>query len=567
MIGFNSQQYNTIPQIKPRKLLENEQKEAVSFGVRKSDVYISLPKGEKSPELPETHQEKPVTVVEDTTAKEKTAKKQASKDFMPGIIKVSKIALPLMAVLALITASVGELEKLGKPEGPGNTPPPPTPVPEVVETPASSEIFQGVQTPAAYNTAFGFEEMSLEDYRTERMGELKLYENAFLASGSDTSTLKPYSDTSIAIGYGIDLLENDNERLNTYLAQVGMELSEHDATMLRESREIARDKTGITYRQEIIDHLVPGFESEQKTQAHIKNILANLQMGKPEVAKEIVLGQLHDSDREEAALNLLDQLAQNVDNPEKKAVLSESLRVYMETEHDTAETVRNIRSMIEENDFEGVKESLNSHITSPEYKEQVDQAVTYLQQSYLTDTAQHVRKELADYLELDLETEANAAKISEFALDTVYEPLLTETIGFEMAPSRVKVSMVSLVYNKGDKIIHPELKDALTQGDQIKTWYEFRYFCNDLERPPRILDVLAKRRYSESDYFSPYKDIEKPTPQEARAFLEFLNSPEPRNPGRTRLETIKEYEARYDPTRNSEAIEAFVEQAEELAAL
>ena len=45
-------------------------------------------------------------------------------------------------------------------------------------------------------------------YQADRDWEIKLSENAGLATGNDLSGLKPYDDGNITIGYGYDLSVN-----------------------------------------------------------------------------------------------------------------------------------------------------------------------------------------------------------------------------------------------------------------------------------------------------------------------------------------------------------------------
>ena len=56
-------------------------------------------------------------------------------------------------------------------------------------------------------------------YLADRDYLIKMLENPKLAKGTDLSGLRPHWDTyrSIAIGYGLDLLVNSNNIINSYL--------------------------------------------------------------------------------------------------------------------------------------------------------------------------------------------------------------------------------------------------------------------------------------------------------------------------------------------------------------
>jgi hypothetical protein len=76
------------------------------------------------------------------------------------------------------------------------------------------------------------------NYFNDREEFLKKQENPLLAGGG-TYGLQPYYDGSIAIGYGFDLLQNDNATINSYLTTANGQattLTAADITLLNEAR-------------------------------------------------------------------------------------------------------------------------------------------------------------------------------------------------------------------------------------------------------------------------------------------------------------------------------------------
>src|SRR2546422_6069336 len=84
-------------------------------------------------------------------------------------------------------------------------------------------------------------------YQADRDLEIKRSENDPLLQGTDLSGLRPHFDRrgrSIAVGYGLDLLVNDNTTINAYLAATGLgALSAEDSALLDEARDRRRRGT------------------------------------------------------------------------------------------------------------------------------------------------------------------------------------------------------------------------------------------------------------------------------------------------------------------------------------
>lgn len=94
-------------------------------------------------------------------------------------------------------------------------------------------------------------------YFDDRNWFFKQKENAPLANGTDLSGLRPHWDggSSIAIGYGFDLLKNDNVTINNYLTTANGQattLTAADITLLTQAR--ARRQAGTateTYLRDV----------------------------------------------------------------------------------------------------------------------------------------------------------------------------------------------------------------------------------------------------------------------------------------------------------------------------
>ena len=84
-------------------------------------------------------------------------------------------------------------------------------------------------------------------YEADRDLEIRRSENDPLLQGTDLSGLRPHFDRigrSIAVGYGLDLLVNNNTTINAYLAAAGLgALSAADGTLLNEARDRRRSST------------------------------------------------------------------------------------------------------------------------------------------------------------------------------------------------------------------------------------------------------------------------------------------------------------------------------------
>ena len=88
-------------------------------------------------------------------------------------------------------------------------------------------------------------------YEADRDLEIRRSENDPLLQGTDLSGLRPHFDRrgrSIAVGYGLDLLVNNNTTINAYLAAAGLgALSAADGTLLNEARGRRRSTANAAY--------------------------------------------------------------------------------------------------------------------------------------------------------------------------------------------------------------------------------------------------------------------------------------------------------------------------------
>ena len=156
-------------------------------------------------------------------------------------------------------------------------------------------------------------------YNADRDYAIKWAENAILAGGG-TKGLTAYYDGSIAIGYGFDLLQNDNDTINSYLTTANGQattLTAADITLLNAAR--ASKLTGKAREDYLIG--VASQLSISLVSEPAATTLLQLKLSKYETALDSALGghsQLADSKERVAILSLLytmvDPVADKISN-------------------------------------------------------------------------------------------------------------------------------------------------------------------------------------------------------------------------------------------------------------
>ncbi len=84
-----------------------------------------------------------------------------------------------------------------------------------------------------------------------------------------------------------------------------------------------------------------------------------------------------------------------------------------------------------------------------------------------------------------------------------YETRVDNWLGYKMADSKERATLVSLAYNSvtgSTDLLGPKLKAAITNDNRAEAWYEIRYNSNG-DRGH------ASRRYSESNMFNLYDSV------------------------------------------------------------
>ncbi len=143
-------------------------------------------------------------------------------------------------------------------------------------------------------------------YEDDRNDFLKRNENIFLYRGN-LQYLRPYYDGSIAIGYGLDLLVNDDATINSYLSDAGLAtltLSKEDADLLAAARaSTLTGKARKDYLTSVANSLSITLPSEPDA-ARLLDVIAD----KYDAALDVALGgsnQLLQSKERIAVMSLL----------------------------------------------------------------------------------------------------------------------------------------------------------------------------------------------------------------------------------------------------------------------
>ena len=128
-------------------------------------------------------------------------------------------------------------------------------------------------------------------YQADRNWVLKLAENADLALGRNLSGLNPHWDgrSSIALGYGFDLLANDNATINSYLTTANGQattLTDADIVLLSQARAHRNAGTADeTYLRNVASQLSISLVSEPAA-----TTLLELKLTQYETALDTALG-------------------------------------------------------------------------------------------------------------------------------------------------------------------------------------------------------------------------------------------------------------------------------------